>query len=387
KKINQNATGPFNRIDYMSDYALNSPFIYHYNGISLYSSIFDGDILKYYDKTLQINMPIDKNSTYRLLGNRQNLLSLWNVNDRIRVNHDDNLPYGFKINSEHKDNKVRWIHSKNTIHYPSAHITNKVFSNKELKSPLDKEQAMLQGIVSNNTKDVNTHFKANKNLLSDSTIKLNSAAWQSPTKHLLQVKQNNGGLTVQLPKSVSNQFKDLYFEMDLELLSPDKAHDVKVNEYTQERNKLTYKYRRFVTPVTIRIKASDRIRLSLPKGKYRVNLKGIYGEDYTTLKDASNSLEAVKVSKTKQGYTITKNKNSSGYIVLPTAYNQGMKATSGDQSLKVEQVNGVMTGIKAPKNITKIQLSYTPPYYYLLITITIFGIICSIIFTRWARQK
>ena len=78
----------------------------------LYSSIFNGDILKYYDKTLQINMPIDKNSTYRLLGNRQNLLSLWNVNDRIRVNHDDNLPYGFKIKSEHKDNKVRWIHSK-----------------------------------------------------------------------------------------------------------------------------------------------------------------------------------------------------------------------------------------------------------------------------------
>ncbi len=56
-------------------------------------------------------MPIDKNSTYRLLGNRQNLLSLWNVNNRIRVNHDDNLPYGFKIKSEHKDNKVRWIHT------------------------------------------------------------------------------------------------------------------------------------------------------------------------------------------------------------------------------------------------------------------------------------
>ncbi len=44
---------------------------------------FNGDILKYYDKTLQINMPIDKNSTYRLLGNRQNLLSLWNVNDGL----------------------------------------------------------------------------------------------------------------------------------------------------------------------------------------------------------------------------------------------------------------------------------------------------------------
>ncbi|MBE5674952.1 YfhO family protein [Staphylococcus sp. SS87] len=387
KNINHSAKDSLNRIDYMSDYALNSPFIYHYNGISLYSSIFNGDILNYYDKSLQINMPIDKNSTYRLLGNRQNLMSLWNVNDRIRTNRDDNLPYGFQIVSERTENKAHWIHSKNTIQYPSAHITNKVFSNKELKSPLDKEQAMLQGIISNNTKDANTHFKANKNLLADTTIKVNDATWQSSTKHLLKVKQKNGGLIVQLPKSVANKYKDLYLEMDLELLSPDKVHDVKVNEYTQERNKLTYKYRRFVTPVTMRIKSSDTIKLSLPKGTYRVNLKGIYGEDYTTLQYASNSLEPVKVSETKQGYTITKNKNSSGYIVLPMAYTKGMHAKSGNQKFKVEQVNGVMTGIKVPKNVTKIQLSYTPPYYYLLITISIFGIICSIIFTRWIKRK
>ncbi|MBO0927393.1 YfhO family protein [Staphylococcus sp. 30400_3112M30941] len=387
KNINHSAKDPLNRIDYMSDYALNSPFIYHYNGISLYSSIFNGDILNYYDKSLQINMPIDKNSTYRLLGNRQNLMSLWNVDDRIRTNRDDNLPYGFQIVSEHNENKAHWIHSKNTIQYPSAHITNKVFSNKELKSPLDKEQAMLQGVISNNANDANTHFKANKNLLSATTIKVNDATWQSSTKHLLKVKQKNGGLIIKLPKSVSNQYKDLYLEMDLELLSPDKAHDVKVNEYTQERNKLTYKYRRFVTPVTMRIKSSDKIKLSLPKGTYRVNLKGIYGEDYSTLQNASNSLEAVKVSKTKQGYTITKNKNSSGYIILPMTYTKGMHAKSGNQKLKVEQVNGVMTGIKVPKNVTKIQLSYTPPYYYSLIIISIFGIICSIIFTRWIKRK
>ncbi|HDY9511807.1 TPA: YfhO family protein [Staphylococcus argenteus] len=387
KNINHSAKDPLNRIDYMSDYALNSPFIYHYNGISIYSSIFNGDILKYYDKSLQINMPIDKNSTYRLLGNRQYLMSLWNVKDRIRTNRDDNLPYGFNIVSEHNENKVHWIHSKNKIQYPSAHITNKVFYNKDLKSPLDKEQAMLQGIVSNNAKDANTHFIANKNLLSNSKINLNDAKWQSSTKHLLKVKQKNGGLTLQLPKSVSNKYKDLYLEMDLELLSPDKTHAVKLNEYTQERNKLTYKYRRFVTPVTMRIKSSDSIKLSLPKGTYRVNLKGLYGEDYSTLQHASNSLGAVKVSKTKKGYTITKNKNSSGYIVLPMAYTKGMKAKSGDQSLKVEQVNGVMTGIKAPKNVTKIYLSYQPPHFNLLISITILGILCSIIFTRWIIRK
>ena len=70
--------------------------IYHYNGTSLYSSIFDGDILKYYDQTLQINMPVDKNSTYRYLNNRANLMSLWDVQDRLRHPDDLNMPYGFK---------------------------------------------------------------------------------------------------------------------------------------------------------------------------------------------------------------------------------------------------------------------------------------------------
>ena len=65
----QHDDDPLNRIDYMSQYGLNSPMLYHFDGTALYSSIFDGDILKYYDKTLQINMHTDKNSTYRLLSN------------------------------------------------------------------------------------------------------------------------------------------------------------------------------------------------------------------------------------------------------------------------------------------------------------------------------
>lgn len=93
--INHQQDDPLHRIDYMSQYGLNSPMIYHFNGIALYSSIFDGDILKYYDKTLQINMHTDKNSTYRLLSNRANLMALWHVEDRIRRPDDLNMPYGF----------------------------------------------------------------------------------------------------------------------------------------------------------------------------------------------------------------------------------------------------------------------------------------------------
>ena len=38
--IKEHHDDPFHRIDYMSAYALNSPFLYHYNGISLYTQAF-----------------------------------------------------------------------------------------------------------------------------------------------------------------------------------------------------------------------------------------------------------------------------------------------------------------------------------------------------------
>ena len=65
-------------------------------------------------------------------------------------------------------------------------------------------------------------------------------------------RKNNGGITLTLPKTLANQYKDMYVEMDVELLAPDIEHSIGVNEYAQNRNMLSYKYRRFVTPVTMR---------------------------------------------------------------------------------------------------------------------------------------
>ena len=376
--INHASNDPVNRIDYMSEYALNSPFIYHYNGISLYSSIFDGKILNYYDNQLQINMPTDKNSTYRLLGDRANLMALWNVQDRLRKNHDKTIPYGFKTTQHISDGNTTWIHSKNTISYPSAHITDKIFNNSDLKSPLDKEQAMLTGVVLTDKTSSNNHFKTNENLLSKGHITTKNAHWL--TKHYLQVNKNNGGVTITLPKELSQQFQDLYIEMDIELLSPDKAYDVKVNHYVQERNPLTYQYRRFVTPVTMRIKSDNHIHITLPKGQYRLNLKGIYGEDYHTLKEATKHTTPVNVTKNQHGFTITKNRSDKGYIVLPMTYAKGMQAEDEHHhKLNVEAVNGIMTGIKSSKGSSHINLSYHSPHIKLLIFISLLGILLSII--------
>ena len=92
---------------------------------------------------------------------------------------------------------------------------------------------MLKGVVLNHKSQANTDFKPNPNLLSNAKQNLNHANWID-SKHL-KVKQHNGGVTLNLPRNIVKNYKDMYIEMDVELLSPDKEHKVGVNEYSQER--------------------------------------------------------------------------------------------------------------------------------------------------------
>ena len=154
---------------------------------------------------------------------------------------------------------------------------------------------MLQGVVFNNNKRANTTFSPNKNLLNDAQLQLKDSKWEK--KNQLNVDKNNGGVQLILPQSLTKKYKDMYIEMDVELLTPDKEHSIGVNEYTQNRNALSYKYRRFITPVTMRVKASDKLNIHMSKGIYRFKVKGIYGENYQTLRKASHDLKRVKVKK------------------------------------------------------------------------------------------
>ena len=71
---------------------------------------------------------------------------------------------------------------------------------QKTKISLDREQAMLKGIVLNHKSQANTDFKPNPNLLSNAKQNLNHANWID-SKHL-KVKQHNGGVTLNLPRNI-----------------------------------------------------------------------------------------------------------------------------------------------------------------------------------------
>ena len=54
----------------------------------------------------------------------------------------------------------------------------------------------------------------------------------------------------------------------------------------------------FVSPVTMRAKASNQLNIKMSKGVYRFKVKGIYGENYQTLKSFSTA-QTVKVKRKK----------------------------------------------------------------------------------------
>ncbi|WP_229348916.1 YfhO family protein [Staphylococcus kloosii] len=380
----QHKKDPFSRIDYLSFSALNSPIIYGFRGISLYSSLFDGSILKYYDNTMQIAQPIDKNSTYRLLGNRANLMALWDVQDRFKNPKDDNIPYGFKTSEVIKGTEHKYQHSVNQTSYPSAHITNKVYDNKALRSPIEREHAMLKGVVLNDTTSTNAKIQHNINYADDITENTHNSQLN---KHMLTVHEKDGGIHYKVPKNIAKKYKDLYFEIELELKAPDKRHKVQLNDFTQKRNSLSYSYRRVVNPTTIRVKADKDVKLKLSKGRYRYKLKGVYGEDYQALNKATKDVNKVDIKKNTHGYTITKNKQDHGYLVLPIPFSNGLHATVDGKNTKVQQGNGIQTIIPVSKGERKISLGYTPPHLKLLIMISVIGAIASIIFTRYLRRS
>lgn len=385
KKINEikkKQDSPMERIDYMSHFAVNSGMLYDFNGVSLYSSIFDGEILDYYDKQMQINMGYDGNSLYRMLGNRANLYALWNVSDRIKRSEDIADVYGMGPQKKIKDRTFTWSHSHNTIDYPSAHLTSKVFEAEDLKSPLDREHAMLEGVVMEGEK-ANTPFYPNPNMVKLAEITPRDAKQKGFN---LTVSKDYGGLDISMPSDFSERYKDYYLEMDVELLHPDVPHYLIVDDFRQDRKELTQRYRRFVTPVTVRVPAKEPMQLKLKKGTYRVNIKGIYGEDYSTLEKAKDDVKPVKVTKTKRDIKVKMNPTKKSYLVLPMPYRDGLKAEVDGEKREVKKGNGIQTIIPVNKGEKEVVIHYELPHWPLYLIMTILGLIAAFVYRKWLRR-
>lgn len=356
--LKKQQTDDLRRIELAYPVTPNTPMYYGINSTKLYASLFDANIFDFYEKELKIAMHRNSNSYYAGLSRRNNLQSLFNVDDYVTPY--DNQPLLFNVIKTFKAGYQTFTIGRNPYPLPSVRVVHKTYDPDQLTTPIDKEHAMLQGVI----KDGGTStVKQATDLLPSATWSVEDALQSGDT---LNVTRNGGGITLHLKPEEIKMYKELYVTIKSDIVTPaDQDYYTAVNEFKQHRHAKNYRYRRVTRPTVMNIKVSPDIHIGFPKGVYHLNVYSIYGEDYSTLKSAYHQYknQHLKFKEAGHHYAVDLTGKEQGTLVLPIPYTAGMKAEIDGQPAKVEEVNYLMTGISVKKGDHHVKLSYTPPYF------------------------
>lgn len=382
-KVQRSEQDPLTRIDWMNDLRNNTPIVQNFNGTSLYSSIFNEELLFFYWHDLQIDMGRESVSRYATLGNRANLYGLLQTKYWMRKKEQAaNAPYGFVPFAE----SAHYTVFKNTLTLPFVRTARQVFYEEDLKkrSPMEKEHAMLSGVVLEK-KNGTSHFLApEKNTIGEADIQPVNATYKNDK---LKVTKNDGGIVI-TPHKSSKETKDYYVEFYIRNVHG-KGFALKVNNYRTTRKPAASIYKTGIQTVVIRIPKEKQIALRLPKGTYELKSLKLFEEDYKELHQAAaKKIKQPEINWDKNKVSIDyQNETGERYMVLPIPYEKGWKLKINNEPKEIEKANFAFTGFPLEKGNNHIQLIYRPPFFSLSVTLLIFGVAGAVWLVRRHSDK
>ncbi|WJP98669.1 YfhO family protein [Macrococcus bovicus] len=371
---------PGERIDWRVLEQDNTPLYQRFPGVSLYSSIFDGSLIDFYYHQLKINLKEESISRYSTFQSRSNLESLFNVRYLVRKDYQTDIPENFKL----IETKGKYNIYENILPLPVAKVTDTLFDADTLKTPIDREHAMLKGVVLNG--ESTASISPAENLLSSSTIQASGATWQTYNQ-TLSVNPPNGGVIITLPKDALKKYKDFYVELHAELTSAESNIQINVNGYANNRLFKSSKYRTHQDDLLYRVKPKNgKILIGMTQGTYRFNIQGIYGEDYQALEKAERTNE---IAFTEDGHHMQAvlKEHRAGYLVTPIIYRDGLTARIDGKKAPVERGNYLQAVVKVPADARVVEFKYIPPYFYLTVLISMLSLIAALFYLKPVQRK
>lgn len=371
------------RIDWRVDNQDNRPMYQLFKGTSLYSSIFNHNILDYYYDKLKINMSEESVSRYQSTNGRQNIASLWSIRYLMLKSDQDNVPSYFKKIKQ--DGQYSIYENQYTL--PAVNISNRLYDASKLNNPIEREHAMLNGVVVNNSgKGL---AQSAKNLLSQSKITTHNMKLLS--NYHLKVNDNSGEYVIHVPHKLQQRYTDFYPTLKVKRGLPDSNYTVAVNGYNNNRlfNNSTYKTGINTQLYKTKPDKNGDIHVNLtPRGTYKVELQSLYGENYKTLKSAASQRNHSNTYKDiNDGVKVTLNQRKSGMASINIPYRKGMQAYVDNRKVKPQKVNYMMTGVPVHKDDKTVIIKYRPPYWYTLSIISLLFIIFSFCFWKFYNKK
>ena len=372
------------RIDWRVNEQDNTPMYQHFKGLSLYSSIFHHNILDYYYDALKINLAEESLSRYQSTNGRQNIASLFSVRYMMLKNYQNNLPSYFK---KIKSSGQYGIY-ENTLNLPSVKVTDSIYNSKKLTTAIDREHAMLKGVILNNE---GTSYKAKApNLLNQSSLSYKNLKHLNGNVYKV-IGDKGGTLTIHLPQSLRQKYDDFYVTMKIKRGNPDSNYTVSVNNYANHRLFNNSTYRTGIDTQLYRTQPDNKGNINItlsPKGTFYLNLQQLNGENYKMLKQMHKKADFNnKYKDIKNGVEVNLAKHDKGIASINIPYREGMQAYVDGHRIKPMKVNYMMTGVPVNSSAKKIIIKYQPPYWNTMILISLISIVISVVFVRFVNTK
>jgi uncharacterized membrane protein YfhO len=371
KEIEKHKNTDHSRIDWMAPTRNNTPIVQDYDGMSVYSSILNDNILFFYYDYAEISMDRESVSRYATLGDRTNLMSLFNGQFYMREKKTETFPYGF---TKLFGNELYDVYENQWL-LPGFRKTNVLYDADALldEPVLAREHAMLTGVIVE---------KANGNLdelqevieIHDYSIKEVKATYDGDK---LMVHEDGGGLEISLDDSL--KAGDLYLSFYIDGIRKKDEFLLEVNEYHTIRKESDSIYRTNVNDLTIRIEADNAIKWKLPKGNYNLRDLQIYYEDYAVLRRAHETYQQEKPLQIKwENGLVTGNvisEKEDEIIATPIPYEKGWTLKVNDEKVPIEKVNYSFIGIPLEVGENEIEMTYLPPYFGWTVGMTACGLL------------
>ncbi|SDL81442.1 YfhO family protein [Sediminibacillus halophilus] len=373
------------RVEWKTDGRNNTPLIQSFPGTSVYSSILNKELLFFYYYDLQIDMKRESVSRYSGFGDRANLHSLFGGNYIMyEKNKEKNIPYGFTEYME-SDHYVVY-QNRNTL--PFVRTSDNIYTEEALSdaSVLDREHAMLDGIILEQSSQQSAEINTVPNLIEQTTIEPIDATY---TDGQLNVSGETGGIDIHT-NQIGGSYEDFY--VSFYLLNNDKhasLFPLHVNDFKTSRKSRQSIYRTKVNEMTVRIPREEVISLRVPEGSYTLENISLYGEDYQELEEAAGNTQnnaQVDIDGNKIEISID-NENRDRYLTVPIPFEKGWHVYINGEKQKIRKANYAFLGTRIKPGHNEIKMVYYPPYFGITITLAMLSAGVSAFWILWRRNK
>ena len=367
------------RIDWRVNEQDNTPMYQFFKGSSLYSSIFHHNILDYYYDDLKINLQSESVSRYQSTNGRQNISSLFSMKYLMLKDYEDNVPSYFKnVKSE-----GQYHIYENTLNLPTVKVTNQIYNSDTLKTPIDREHAMLDGVVIKNS---GKPYTDNAQNLIDAT-KISYQNIKVKNNQQIYLTKNQGQIKIHVPNHIRKRYSDFYLNLKVRRGQPDSNYTININNYANHRlyNNSTYKTGVENQLYRTQPDKDGNINIAInPRGSYYFDIQSLHGENYSKLKKAYNKKQDHYYNDIKNGVKVKLAPHTKGIATINIPYRDGMVAYVDHKKVKPKKVNYMMTGVPVTKQDSEIIIKYRPKYWFTMIIISVISILISIF---WCLKK